>query len=242
MAPLKCMAFALVTSGLLGSGTAQAVLVDRGLGMLYDTTLNITWLQDANYARTSVYDADGKMTFAQASSWAANLIYGGFTDWRLPSVSPVNNLNWNYNFSYNGSTDFAYNIRSPQSELAFMYYVNLNLKGSNSITGQYPQPGYGIFGNGREGGQNNVGLVRNLQSASYWTDTAYGPSASGYQMEFDEFDGYQTARANNNLLYAWAVRDGDVLAPPVPEPQTYAMMLAGLGLLGLWARRKKKSH
>jgi uncharacterized protein YjiK len=29
-----------------------------------------------------------------------------------------------------------------------------------------------------------------------------------------------------------------VLSAPVPEPQTYAMMLAGLGLLGFWARRK----
>ena len=34
---------------------AQAALVDRGGGMLYDTVLNITWLQDANYAKTSNY-------------------------------------------------------------------------------------------------------------------------------------------------------------------------------------------
>jgi hypothetical protein len=29
---------------------------------------------------------------------------------------------------------------------------------------------------------------------------------------------------------------------PVPEPQTYAMMLVGLGLLGFSARRKKQNH
>jgi len=27
---------------------------------------------------------------------------------------------------------------------------------------------------------------------------------------------------------------------PVPEPETYAMMLAGLGIVGLWVRRRKR--
>ena len=30
-------------------------------------------------------------------------------------------------------------------------------------------------------------------------------------------------------------------APPVPEPKTYAMLMAGLGLLGFMARRRRKS-
>lgn len=38
--------------------------------------------------------------------------------------------------------------------------------------------------------------------------------------------------------YNFQVRNG-VVAPPVPEPETYAMMLAGLGLLGFTARRKR---
>ena len=29
--------------------------------MIYDSDLGITWLQDANYAETSGYDADGRM-------------------------------------------------------------------------------------------------------------------------------------------------------------------------------------
>lgn len=33
--------------------SAQAALVDRGSGMIYDTTRNITWLADMNHARTS---------------------------------------------------------------------------------------------------------------------------------------------------------------------------------------------
>ncbi len=62
---------------------AQAVLIDRGTGMIYDTNLGITWLQDANYAQTSGYDGDGKMTWEQANAWAAGLNYSGYAGWRL---------------------------------------------------------------------------------------------------------------------------------------------------------------
>ncbi|MET3134879.1 hypothetical protein AAKU55_005181 [Oxalobacteraceae bacterium GrIS 1.11] len=37
--------------------------------------------------------------------------------------------------------------------------------------------------------------------------------------------------------YNFQVRNG-IVAPPVPEPETYAMLLAGLGLLGFMKRRK----
>ena len=33
-----------------------------------------------------------------------------------------------------------------------------------------------------------------------------------------------------------------VFAIPVPEPETYAMMLAGLGLMGFVARRRKQKE
>lgn len=67
------------------SASAHAALIDRGGGMIYSTDLNITWLQDANYARTSGYDADGLMNWNGAMTWAANLSYGGYDDWRLPT-------------------------------------------------------------------------------------------------------------------------------------------------------------
>jgi hypothetical protein len=38
----------------------------------------------------------------------------------------------------------------------------------------------------------------------------------------------------------YAVID-DLTIAPIPEPSTYAMLLAGLGLLGLWARRAQRS-
>ncbi len=53
----KGLAATLVGAAL--AGTAQAGLIDRGGGMIYDTTQNITWLADWNYAQTSGWDADG---------------------------------------------------------------------------------------------------------------------------------------------------------------------------------------
>ena len=70
--------------------SSHAILIDRGGGMIYSTDLEVTWLQDANYARTSWYDLDGFMTWDEAMEWAANLEYGGYNDWRLPRFDPVN--------------------------------------------------------------------------------------------------------------------------------------------------------
>lgn len=36
------------------TGNAQALLYDRGGGLIYDTVLDVTWLQDANYFKTQV--------------------------------------------------------------------------------------------------------------------------------------------------------------------------------------------
>jgi len=77
------------------AGMASATLIDIGGGLIYDDDLDITWLQDANYAKTSGYDADGKMTWDAAMTWADGLVYGGYEDWRLPTTpgtatGPVN--------------------------------------------------------------------------------------------------------------------------------------------------------
>ena len=36
--------------------SANGELINRGGGLIYDTDLDVTWLQDANYAMTSGYD------------------------------------------------------------------------------------------------------------------------------------------------------------------------------------------
>jgi len=224
---------------------AQAALVDRGGGMLYDTVLNITWLQDANYARTSGYcgvpfncrTSDGRLYWTQANTWANNLNYGGFSDWRLARNSPVDGTQsgWNYTDSPNGSTDRGFNITSPFSELSYMYYVNLGLKGLYSASGAY-QPDHGVNGDGTYGGQKDVGLVRNLQSDVYWSGWAYAPSPAYDAWSFNTYYGYQTYIRQSNDFFVWAVRDGDVTVVPVPG--SIALLAGGLALLGVVTRRR----
>lgn len=61
--------------------------------MIYDTVQDITWLADMDHAKTQfdnsgglLGDADGQMEWLEANLWANNLMYGGYTDWRLPIV------------------------------------------------------------------------------------------------------------------------------------------------------------
>lgn len=48
----------------------------------------------------------------------------------------------------------------------------------------------------------------------------------------------------NNAWSSWSIPNTQYfasfdVAAPIPEPETYAMMLAGLGMLGFMARRRK---
>jgi hypothetical protein len=65
--------------------------MDRGGGMIYDSTQNITWLQSASAAVTPHGGADidsytGTMHWTDAVARADNLVFGGHDDWRLPAT------------------------------------------------------------------------------------------------------------------------------------------------------------
>jgi hypothetical protein len=54
--------------------------------VVLDTSTDLIWLQDANLARTSGFDTDGVMDWSSAMAWADGLVYGGYSDWRLPTT------------------------------------------------------------------------------------------------------------------------------------------------------------
>ena len=230
------IASTLIAASLV-SGAAQAALVDRGGGLIYDTDLDVTWLQDANYAKTSGFDADGAMDWITATTWAANLTYYDsvrnvtYDDWRLPTTTDTGAPGTQCT---NSGTDCGYNVDPNSSEMAHLYFVTL---GNQSLF----TPAFAL-NDAYAGGANpistldNVGPFINFQSSHYWSGTEYAPNPSDAWV-FYATSGYQSNNPKTPSFYALAVSPGDVAA--VPEAQTYALMLAGLGLVGAAARRRK---
>ena len=206
---------------LLLASTAQASLHDMGGGLLYDDVLDVTWLQDADYARSSGFKPNGKMPWADAMKWVADLVYHDpvrkvdIRGWRLPKVGPVGDT-FNGRFCFNGSSDEGYGITSPRSELAYMFYVNLGLKGYYSSTGEIQPTECGAAGNGKAGLTVHVGPVKNLKSHIYWTGSSVEPYTDRNAWIFDTTFGYQNFYNKNDMLSPWPVHDGNVsgVAPP----------------------------
>lgn len=196
----------LLVAAIVGSSTASAALYDRGNGLIYDDVLDVTWLKDANYAKTSGYDADGRMDWTVANAWANNLVYCDYDDWRLPTVSPNDGIAFNYRSSYDGSTDIGDNITSITSEMSYMFYVNLSNSGQSDIYGNLTGCGGNCL--------TNTGVFDNIQQYIYWYSTPYFPDLSN-ALEFSNANGKQGyVKRTYDEFFAWAVRDGDVTVVP----------------------------
>jgi hypothetical protein len=219
-------------AGVSGQGTWQTTLQGRdldgntanGFEAYYDTALDITWLADANYAKTSGYESDGYMTWDAAQTWVSQLNINGTTGWRLPTLvdTGASGCDWSYS-----GTDCGYNVDTSTSELAHLYYVTLGNKGYYDASGNY-DPSWGL---------SNTGPFSNVQSYDYWSGVEYAPG-TGSAWYFGTYDGTQNGSAEDDEFSAWAVRPGDVAA--VPEPQAYALLLAGLAVAGVALRRRHR--
>jgi hypothetical protein len=185
--------------------SSNAALYDRGNGMIYDSSQNITWLQDANYAFTSGYDNDNTMTWQQATNWTANLVYGGFSDWRLPSAGIIGDNN----LSYDGSTDRGYN--NTRSEIGHLF-LELGNKAVNNIAGKNQSGNGWLNSTFTDAGTNqNVSFLNVQKGQWFWEAETFAQTPANAWI-FDHWLGEQHSFAKTFDNYPWAVRDGDVEA------------------------------
>jgi hypothetical protein len=236
-----------------GQGTWETTLKARDINgdgvtdAYYSTEQNITWLADANYAATSgfapgnpmdAYRLDpGLLDQPDAVAWAAGLNIHGVTGWRLPTAQNVAPS------SCGPHDDGTGGGIGPGISCSFVPGA-----GVNELADLFSH----TLGNSAGfGGWANTGLFLNVDPVAsrpvmylmgtIYTGSAMAPGHSGAEITFA--GGYEMIALEGFPGWAWAVHDGDIAAPtPVPEPETYALMLAGLGVMAMVrARRGRKA-
>lgn len=234
------------------SSLSQAALHYRGSGMVYDDVLDITWLQDANYAQTSGWaganqqyiphtfpdnvQLDGSMGSWAGQDWVEQLDYAGFNDWRLPTaLVPDLASSCGYEgYAYGGVDLPGCTGELNTGELGHMFYNNLGNTGPATNVGCDVYPDSCLLNTSFV--DATTGLTYNFVNvgSDYWYSDV--PDSWPNQMAFSFDRGEQQLRYIEQSKMIWAVRDGDV-AESVPEvdaanaPMAMALLAGVIGLL-----------
>ena len=206
---MKIFKMAAITAALVVSTSANSALIERLGGLAYyDDVADLTWLADANYAQTSGFDADGRMYWVDANSWAAGLNVGGVDGWRLADTDPALS---------------GYN--QTGSEMGNLFYNVLGGVAGNSITTTH-NANYDLF--------SNVQSLGYWSATEYAPNTN---NAWLFVTADDGGQGLQDVYGKYLSMHAWAVQSGDVSAVPVPAA-VWLFGSGLVGLVGLARRKR----
>ncbi|MCU7854385.1 MAG: DUF1566 domain-containing protein, partial [Candidatus Thiodiazotropha sp. (ex Lucinoma borealis)] len=148
------------------ASVANATLIDRGAGLIYDDVLDVTWMQDASYAMTSGSAPYARLSWLDSVNWVSGLQYDDplrgvvWDDWRLPTT-------------INSQGSLGYDTTGMSSELAYMYYVNLGYEANYSHDRFDPAPV-----------SSNYNPFTNLSYRGYWSGTLSDFSDQAWYLHF----------------------------------------------------------
>lgn len=204
-------------AAISGQGTWETTLQARDLDGIvangpeayYDTALNLTWLADANYAYTSGF-------VSRFHGPGGNMVFGEALQW-AGGLDIGGVTGWRLPTVEVGP---GLVVDESTSELSHMYSVTL----------------------GNTGSLTNTGPFLNLERHKYWLASTESFRAVHFNTSNGSLDALHVFKDQPDLV--WAVRSGDVgraipTSSNAPEPESLALALVGLTLVGFLASRRK---
>ncbi len=194
-------------------------------GNLYGITFGQLYSINKTTAQSTLIGNTGSSLNSLVFDAAGNLYAANNSLYRLNVSTGAASLVGNGGSSYSSAGDLAF----VGGQLYLSSSTGNNLTRLDTGTGA---------------GQNigNIGYSAVYGLATNDNVTLYGMTGTTV-LGINTTTGAGTALVNyggQGLGAAWGAAFVNEATPPVPEPETYAMMIAGLGMLGLMAKRRKK--
>lgn len=209
---------------------SNAAIVEHG-SYFTDTTDNLDWLNNTPLAGQSYNSVLGG--------------FGGYTaaGWRIATTSELTSLVGNYVMPF-AATSYPWTTSSDAPGTYDSAYSLIELLGINVAFGSPPDPrstlgryrtdltGISTQGVYDDGDSSMVGVF-NLSAYTYPGTTTSPTALVQISPDSNYPDDFHGQNVSVMLVRTTAVTTA------VPEPETYTMLLAGLGLIGFMVRRRK---
>lgn len=216
----KTLLAAALTAGLFSAANiakADVVIFDNGLPVGNSNRCNSGPNSCGGTGSWTIYD---NFTLAAAATIT------GFANWNLGNSSNINDY---------GSTNWSIWSVTPYNGGSALYSGN-SLAAVSSDLGFIKTSVSGLSLN-LSAGTYWLGINHQLTSPLYYASWTYASSSGGSGDAIQLDGGSWTFTNQPNLAFYVTASE----TPPVPEPETYAMLLVGLGLLSFTAKRRKQS-